>query len=221
MNDLWKQAVDRAEGTVERIKEGAAKGQLVETEPTEAQKEAENYRKAHVTLDGLNIAIENPIGSTRSGTDDDGNKWSQRLRQHVPNLDELQPAAQIALKDMNYNIKLTSFPKFVNMLRAPKTKDYSTAADEVVDSKYYRKQPTGTQRATRNAQLLRAAGRAKAAKDAETPVKPAAPVKMAPEPVKPPVPTMPKTATETIKAGNAKGVTMLLALALQSRGVRW
>lgn len=34
-------------------------------EPTEAQKEAGNYPKGHVTLDGLEIAIENPAGSRR------------------------------------------------------------------------------------------------------------------------------------------------------------
>ena len=34
-------------------------------EPTEAQKEAGNYPKGHVTLDGLDIAIENPAGSRR------------------------------------------------------------------------------------------------------------------------------------------------------------
>ena len=48
----------------------------VEQNPTEAQKEAGNYRKGHVTIDGYNITLENPKGSERSGTDKDGNKWS-------------------------------------------------------------------------------------------------------------------------------------------------
>lgn len=48
----------------------------VEQNPTEAQKEAGNYRKGHITIDGYNITIENPKGSERSGTDKDGNKWS-------------------------------------------------------------------------------------------------------------------------------------------------
>ncbi|WP_280192153.1 PLxRFG domain-containing protein [Delftia sp. PS-11] len=34
-------------------------------EPTEAQKEAGNYRKGHVRLNGLDISIENPAGSRR------------------------------------------------------------------------------------------------------------------------------------------------------------
>lgn len=50
--------------------------QEVEQNPTEAQKEAGNYRKGHITIDGYNITIENPKGSERSGTDKDGNKWS-------------------------------------------------------------------------------------------------------------------------------------------------
>ena len=48
----------------------------VDRNPTEAQKEAGNYRKGHITIDGYNITLENPKGSERSGTDKDGNKWS-------------------------------------------------------------------------------------------------------------------------------------------------
>ena len=50
--------------------------QEVEQNPTEAQKEAGNYRKGHITIDGYNITIENPKGSERNGADKDGNKWS-------------------------------------------------------------------------------------------------------------------------------------------------
>lgn len=48
--------------------------------PTEAQKEAGNYKKGHVTIDGLNITIENPKGSTRSGKDASGKEWSVTMR---------------------------------------------------------------------------------------------------------------------------------------------
>ena len=44
----------------------------VEANPTDAQKEAGNYRKGHITLDGYGITIENPKGSTRSGVDASG-----------------------------------------------------------------------------------------------------------------------------------------------------
>lgn len=44
--------------------------------PTDAQKEAGNYKKGHVKIDGYDITIENPKGSERSGTDANGDKWS-------------------------------------------------------------------------------------------------------------------------------------------------
>ena len=47
----------------------------VERNPSEAQKEAGNYRKGHVRVDGLDVTIENPKGSVRSGTDADGKRW--------------------------------------------------------------------------------------------------------------------------------------------------
>ncbi|HHJ4202520.1 TPA: PLxRFG domain-containing protein [Aeromonas veronii] len=51
----------------------------VAPEPTEAQKEAGNYKKGHLTLQGLDIALENPKGSTRSGTDRDGKAWQSTM----------------------------------------------------------------------------------------------------------------------------------------------
>ena len=47
-----------------------------DTEPTEAQKEADNYKKGHVKIDGFDVTIENPKGSVRSGKDADGTPWS-------------------------------------------------------------------------------------------------------------------------------------------------
>lgn len=51
-------------------------GSEVDTTPTEAQKEAGNYKKGHVKIDGFDITIENPKGSVRSGVDADGKPWS-------------------------------------------------------------------------------------------------------------------------------------------------
>ena len=51
-------------------------------QPTAAQIEAGNYRKGHVNLHGLDISIENPAGSTRSGTDADGKQWETTLAHH-------------------------------------------------------------------------------------------------------------------------------------------
>ena len=48
-------------------------------EPTEAQKEAGNYKKGHVRIDGFNVTIENPKGSVRRGTDASGKQWEQEM----------------------------------------------------------------------------------------------------------------------------------------------
>lgn len=48
-------------------------------EPTEGQKEAGNYKKGHVQINGLDISIENPRGSVRRGTDPNGQPWEAPL----------------------------------------------------------------------------------------------------------------------------------------------
>ena len=51
----------------------------VNTEPTEAQKEAGNYKKGHVQVGTFDITIEQPEGSIRRGTDADGKKWEIKM----------------------------------------------------------------------------------------------------------------------------------------------
>ena len=51
----------------------------VDTNPTEAQKEAGNYRKGHIKVDGLDITIEQPKGSIRRGTDANGKQWESEM----------------------------------------------------------------------------------------------------------------------------------------------
>jgi len=51
----------------------------VDANPTEAQKEAGNYQKGHINVDGYDITIENPKGSIRRGTDADGREWQQEM----------------------------------------------------------------------------------------------------------------------------------------------
>ena len=51
----------------------------VNTNPTEAQKKAGNYKMGHIRLDGYNITIENPKGYVRRGTDSKGNAWENTL----------------------------------------------------------------------------------------------------------------------------------------------
>nr|DAD76035.1 MAG TPA: Type I restriction enzyme [Podoviridae sp. ctIi96] len=49
----------------------------VDTNPSEAQKEAGNYKKGHVKINGFDVSIEQPAGSVRSGKDASGKEWSQ------------------------------------------------------------------------------------------------------------------------------------------------
>ena len=51
----------------------------VETTPTEAQKEAGNYKKGHIKVDGMNITIEQPKGSIRRGKDASGKEWESEM----------------------------------------------------------------------------------------------------------------------------------------------
>ena len=51
-------------------------------EPTQAQKEAGNYKLGHVSVGGVPIAIENPAGSTRRGVDRNGKPWESTLSAH-------------------------------------------------------------------------------------------------------------------------------------------
>lgn len=53
--------------------------QAVNVNPTEAQKEAGNYRMGHVKIDGFDVSIENPKGSVRKGKDADGNEWENTI----------------------------------------------------------------------------------------------------------------------------------------------
>ena len=69
-----------------RIEEAAAEAATSPAnklpEPTEAQKEAGNYKKGHLSLHGLDISIENPRGSVRSGVSPEGKKWETTLAHH-------------------------------------------------------------------------------------------------------------------------------------------
>lgn len=59
-----------------------AKANEADTSPSEEQKEAGNYKKGHIRIHGLDITIENPKGSKRTGVDEDGNTWSVTMKNH-------------------------------------------------------------------------------------------------------------------------------------------
>ncbi len=52
----------------------------VNTEPTQAQKEAGNYKKGHVQVGTFDVTIEQPVGSVRRGTDADGKEWETTMQ---------------------------------------------------------------------------------------------------------------------------------------------
>ncbi|MEK9809269.1 MAG: DUF935 family protein [Candidatus Nanopelagicales bacterium] len=68
-------------GQPDRYAARTAKDAAKQTErnPTDAQKAAGNYRKGVFSWNGWEVAIENPKGSTRSGCDANGKKWSVKL----------------------------------------------------------------------------------------------------------------------------------------------
>lgn len=66
---------------------GFAKGGRVEAsnidhEPTEAQKEAGNYAKDHIRIQGLDITVENACGKYRRGVDRGGKAWAVKMPAH-------------------------------------------------------------------------------------------------------------------------------------------
>ena len=68
---------EKAEKSISaKVKEASAD---VNTEPTEAQKEAGNYKKGHVQVGAFDITIEQPEGSIRRGTDADGKQWESKM----------------------------------------------------------------------------------------------------------------------------------------------
>lgn len=67
---------DLVNGTALQVQNEATR---VETNPTEAQKEAGNYKKGHIKVDGMNITIEQPKGSIRRGKDASGKEWESEM----------------------------------------------------------------------------------------------------------------------------------------------
>ena len=68
---------EKAEKSISaKVKEASAD---VNTEPTEAQREAGNYKKGHVQVGAFDITIEQPEGSIRRGTDANGKQWESKM----------------------------------------------------------------------------------------------------------------------------------------------
>jgi hypothetical protein len=86
VDDDWSKKVVHkgvAHVPIETAKELNKLCRCVDDDPTHGQKEAGNYRKAHVRIRGLEIAIENPAGSERVGHNPDGSiAWSCVMPDH-------------------------------------------------------------------------------------------------------------------------------------------
>ena len=50
-----------------------------DTNPTEGQKKAGNYKKGHVQIGAFDISVEQPKGSVRRGKDADGKEWESKM----------------------------------------------------------------------------------------------------------------------------------------------
>lgn len=68
--------IDPEKQQVDLFKENlAAEEAKVDLEASDKQKEAGNYQKGHIQVQGFNVSIENPKGSVRSGIDENGKPW--------------------------------------------------------------------------------------------------------------------------------------------------
>ena len=81
-SETWGRITRTAEaadaGGIDRTIRTAEK--QVNTNPTEPQKKAGNYKKGHVKVGSFDITIEQPKGSIRSGVDANGNKWETEMQ---------------------------------------------------------------------------------------------------------------------------------------------
>ena len=85
-NERETESVPRETANVPQIDEAAHEAATSPKndlpEPTEAQKEAGNYKKGHISIHGLDVTIENPEGSVRSGKDASGKEWEVQMSAH-------------------------------------------------------------------------------------------------------------------------------------------
>lgn len=78
-----QQSPDELPTALDAMAHGAATSPFnAHPQPSDGQKKAGNYRKGHVSIQGMDISIENPAGSVRSGSDEDGKPWQNELKNH-------------------------------------------------------------------------------------------------------------------------------------------
>lgn len=89
MQPWWQTVLYRRNQEVALAESWGDDKETIDTEAAKAEKpaspeqaEAGNYKKGHVSVQGIPIAIENARGSTRSGTNKQGVKWSVTMPAH-------------------------------------------------------------------------------------------------------------------------------------------
>ena len=76
-------ALEGAGATIDAQAHEAATSPLNDlAEPTQKQKESGNYKKGHISVQGMDITIENPEGSERKGVSPEGKEWSTLMKHH-------------------------------------------------------------------------------------------------------------------------------------------
>jgi hypothetical protein len=80
--DMWNEIEAKQEKKKQSAVDQQIQSQDINTNPTEAQKEAGNYKKGHVVIQDIDITVENPKGSVRSGVDEDGKAWEHEMNSH-------------------------------------------------------------------------------------------------------------------------------------------
>lgn len=74
---LFEQIVKESLG-----KELTAKANEADTNPTDAQRKAGNYKMGHINIKGFEITIENPKNSYRRGKNSNGKEWKTKMTAH-------------------------------------------------------------------------------------------------------------------------------------------
>jgi hypothetical protein len=74
--DLRSPEARAPQTTADAVRDAAAEA---DPNPTPAQAEANNYKQGHVTVQGMDIAIESAKGAMRRGTDATGKAWETKM----------------------------------------------------------------------------------------------------------------------------------------------
>ena len=85
-------------------------------EPTDEQKNSGDYVKGKLSIAGVDIAIENPAGSTRSGVDANGKAWQSTMKHHYGYIENTMGADGDEL-DVFVKTGLTEFNNVLYVIR--------------------------------------------------------------------------------------------------------